>query len=123
MKKFEYREPTSIEAEDALEIFNSEDVDSICDALIGLTYHHSDWVFIQAQCEYLSSHNSIQVRSLAATCFGHIARIHGKLKADTVIPILNKLISEPEIEGIVEDAISDIQIFAPQVLKGTKYAV
>ncbi len=123
MVKREYIEPVPIEMEDALLIFNSKDPVDICNALIGLTYHHPDWKSIQDQCEILSSHDSIEVRSLTATCFGHIARIHGQLEINKVIPILEKLKEETEIEGIVEDAISDIQIFAPHLLTGTKYAL
>jgi hypothetical protein len=55
-----------------------------------------------------SEHQVPEVRGLAMTCLGHIARIHKAIDLDKVMPVLTKQLSDSEIRGQVEDAIEDI---------------
>ena len=57
----------------------------------------------------MSEHAHPAVTGLAVTSLGHIARIHRQLDLDKVLPVLEKLRSDPEIGGRVEDALDDIR--------------
>lgn len=48
---------------------------------------------------------------LAATCLGHIARVHGRLDEDKVVVALRERLSDKEIVGRVVDALEDIEMF------------
>jgi hypothetical protein len=51
------------------------------------------------------------MRGLAATCLGHVARIHKRLDLDLVLGALVPLKSDPVIGGYVRDALDDIKFF------------
>jgi hypothetical protein len=59
-----------------------------------------------------SSHEDADIRGLAVTCLGHLARIHGYIDREKVIPVLKLLLNDSEIVGRVEDALSDIKMYA-----------
>jgi HEAT repeat len=106
-----YQEPQPVERADAIRIFSSGTSDEICDALIGVTFHDPDWRWVQDRClTFLGDENS-DVRAIAATCLGHIARIHRQLDRDVVVPALERLTADPKIGGTAEDALEDIRIF------------
>lgn len=106
-----YENPQVLSKEEAIIQFESGVTDELCKALVSVTYHLEDWEWVESQClEFLDNHDS-EVRGLAATCLGHIARIHRKLHKDLVIPRLKKLESDPEIAGRVEDAMDDIEMY------------
>jgi hypothetical protein len=52
------------------------------------------------------------VRGVAATCAGHIARLHGALDTNRIVPLIERLASDPRTIGRVEDALEDIEMFA-----------
>jgi hypothetical protein len=52
------------------------------------------------------------VRSIAALALGHLARVHGAIDHDLVLPVLNHLLDDSEARGNAENAIDDIAIFA-----------
>jgi hypothetical protein len=107
----EYREPRAIKREDAAEAFASADVGRINDALIGLVYHDPDGRWVQDQCLALLDYPDNDVRGLAVTCLGHIARIHRDLDRDRVLPALEGLRDDPTIGGRAQDALDDIAIY------------
>jgi hypothetical protein len=85
--------------------------EQITDALVGLAYHEQDWRWVQSQCLRFLSSADPDVRGLAATCLGHIARILGRVDKELVLPALQPLLTDPQIAGRVEDALEDIRIF------------
>lgn len=92
--------------------FSSDDSEKICEALVSIVFHDSDLVWIQERCIDFLEHSDIQVSGLAATCLGHIARIHRRLNKDRVVELLQeKAIRTPEISGRIEDALDDINMF------------
>lgn len=105
-----YKKPRRIERKKAEAAFQSEDVASICDALVGVAYYDSDWRWVQGHCLRFLRHPNIEIRGLAATCLGHLARIHGKLDLDTVKPALLRLTKDPQVGGRAEDALDDIKM-------------
>jgi hypothetical protein len=107
----EYREPIPISRTEAEEAFASGDSFRICDALVRITFHDLDWRWVQQWCIDFSKHPDLYIRGLAATCFGHLARIHGCLDLDIVLPILKDLLNDPDVGGEAKNAISDIRMF------------
>lgn len=106
-----YQEVSPITRHDAEIAFSSGNPDSICDALVSITFYDSDWRWVQDWCIHFSNHPVNYVRGLAANCFGHLARIHGCLEKEKVIAILQKLLDDPEVCGRAEEALEDIKMF------------
>jgi len=106
-----YENVLPIKRHEAKIAFSSKNAINICDALLRITYHDSDWQWVQSYCLYFSKHTDIEVRRLAITCIGHLARIHGLLDLQLVNSLLNELINDPEVHGYVQNALDDISIY------------
>lgn len=52
---------------------------------------------------YLDGTYDIQIRSLAVTCLGHVARIRHGIDRELVLSLFEPLLQEREIAGLVED--------------------
>lgn len=81
-------------------------------ALVGLTLHGGHLDYVRDQCLRLIESESWQMRAVAATCLGHLARIHGRLGSDRVRPALRSLLDDPRTAGAAENALEDIAMFA-----------
>jgi putative intracellular protease/amidase len=90
---------------------NSGNVDAIYAALLSAAYFDKEWRWVQQQCLDFLDHHDNSVRWVAATCLGHLARIHGQLDVEMVLARLVPLKSDPEIGPAVEDALDDIRFF------------
>ncbi|WP_165497004.1 hypothetical protein [Phytopseudomonas dryadis] len=107
----DYREPQYLDRQSAENAFTSKDAKVICDALISVALYNSDWKWVQDKClEFLDAENP-EIRGLAATCFGHIARIHRRLDKEVVISALHEHLQDDAISGQVSDALDDIDMF------------
>jgi hypothetical protein len=107
--KYEQPAPTSrVDAERAL---SSSSPEEVCDALLASALHDPDWRWVQEQCLRSLQHPSEDVRGLALTCLGHVARLHGRLDVERVLPALAALRAHPALAGRVEDALDDIEMF------------
>ncbi|MBI4051533.1 MAG: hypothetical protein HY400_03415 [Elusimicrobia bacterium] len=84
---------------------------TICDALVRIAFHESDWQWVQTQCLDLLRHPDPEVRGTAATCLGHIVRIHKQLDLSLVQNALEQLTRDPEVGGRAQDALDDIQTY------------
>ncbi len=93
------------------EIFSSGTADNICDALIAMAFYEEDWKWSQDHCLYFLDHNNSDVRGVAATCLGHIARIHNCLEREKVETILRDHLKDEEISGQVQEALDGIDFF------------
>jgi hypothetical protein len=73
----------------------------------------ADRLWAQNQCLRFATHKDSFVRGVSATCLGHLARIHGKIDEDEVIPVVRQLLQDkdPLTRAKAEDAISDFSIF------------
>jgi len=110
----QYHEPSPIAKATAQQIFESGDINKICDALVAIAFYEEDWLWAQNIClDFLSSDNNA-LSSLAATCLGHIARIHGKLNRAKVIAALKSHANNAAIAGNIDDALGDIKRFATE---------
>jgi hypothetical protein len=95
----------------AEEIFASNDIEKITTALVSIAFYEEDWKWAQDKClEYLSNENDA-ICGLAATCLGHIARVHGKMKKEKVRMQLLDRKNNLAIVGRIEDALDDIEMF------------
>lgn len=106
-----YKDVLPITRQEAEDAFSSGNLEKICDALVRLTYHDPDWEWVQAQCLRFGKHSHSEVRGLAATCIGHLARIHGILNMESVRPLLEELLDDPEVSGRAQDALDDIKVY------------
>jgi hypothetical protein len=106
-----YQEVEPIAREEADAAFVSGDPRVICDALIRVVYHESEWRVAQEACLRFSTHSNEEVRGLAATCFGHLARIHRVLDLQLVIPVLRKMLDDPIVSGRAQDALDDVKMY------------
>ncbi|MFC6011790.1 hypothetical protein [Nocardia lasii] len=107
-----YEEPEPIDRAAAIVMLESGDAEQAESAIIQLALSDPDgnWVILQALRLLKSRIGS--VRATAATAIGHVARIHGSVDKDTVLPALHALMTDPETAGRAEDALDDIEIFA-----------
>ena len=106
-----YQKPRCMSKAEAERIFSSADASSLQGALVSMALHEPDWRWVQEKCLGLTAHPDAGVRALAATCLGHIARIHRQLDLDIVMPRLELLLADPETAGYAETAIDDVKMF------------
>lgn len=84
-------------------------------ALLELTCDDPDGEWVEPiLLEHLAPGYDVQLRRLAATCLGHLARIHGKITRGTAVPALRALLPDPVLGGTAEDALDDIDRYAPE---------
>ncbi len=89
------------------------DPGKICEALLSMAYFDPDWRHAQDIClAYLENPNP-DIRGVAATCLGHIVRVHGRLDKERVLGVLNSKLDDSSIRGQVSDALDDINMFMP----------
>lgn len=96
---------------DALLAFKSDDVKVICGALVRMVFHEDDWQWAQDRCLEMVDHPAGDVKLVAVTCLGHVARIHGTLDIGRVLPVLRSLSTQTRFVGRVGDAMDDIRRF------------
>ncbi|NAS20649.1 hypothetical protein GT755_02995 [Herbidospora sp. NEAU-GS84] len=83
------------------------------DALLSLTYGDPDRAYIEhvLLTTIADSNIDVQVRSLAVTCLGHLARIYGEINTQAVLPVLRELKQSAAFGGLAQDVIEDIEIY------------
>ncbi|HML74038.1 MAG TPA: hypothetical protein PKB02_06040 [Anaerohalosphaeraceae bacterium] len=106
-----YEEPKQISYEEALAIFEHGTPEEISGALIALSFYEKNVSHIERWSLYWCNSNNIEISSAAIMSFGHIARIHGRITKEVVIPVLNILKDRQGLQGVVSDAIDDIDLF------------
>jgi uncharacterized protein (DUF2336 family) len=107
-----YREPVPISWEDAMRAIASGDGPRIANALVSLALHFPDRQRLEDLFVDLLKSPDPEVRGCAATCLGHVARIHRAIDAQRVVPALVRLAKDPEVGGRAEDALEDISRFS-----------
>ena len=106
-----YRTTPPIARQEAEAAFSSGSPEQITDALVRVALNDPDWRWVQEQCLTFVNSPTSDVRRLAVTCLGHLARIHGELDRERVLPLLNDLRNDDEVSGSVEDTLEDIEAF------------
>jgi hypothetical protein len=100
-----------IDRQSAEVAFASGNEGEVCCALVSLAFHESDWLWVQNQCLYFLENDNKNIAGVAATCLGHLARIHRKIEKAKVMAALKLHLSNAEIAGVIEDALDDILMF------------
>ncbi|GGK53334.1 hypothetical protein [Nocardia camponoti] len=106
-----YEEPLPVNRHNAIAMLESGVPEQIQGAIIQLALSDPDGDWVVAQALELLKSNVGSVRATAATAIGHVARIHGSIDKDSVLPALRALAGDPEAAGRAEDALDDIEIF------------
>lgn len=109
----EYREVVPVSKVAATKYLASNDTIVVRNTLVSLALHEPDWRWVQSRCLKSLHHEDGDVRRVAALCLGHLARIHGIIDRDLVLPALYALRDDPFARGGVADALDDIEMFAP----------
>ncbi len=108
-----YHETPPISREEAEAAFATGDQWKTCDALVRLALNHPDGPWVEGLCLTYARHADWTLRALAATCLGHLARIHGELDKPRVIAALDELSKDPRTAGQANDARDDIKMYIP----------
>lgn len=80
-------------------------------ALLAIAMFEPDWRWAQNLCLQILASDEKNLEEIAVTCLGHIARINGQIDKDRVLPVLAALLQNPEIAGVAQDVLEDIEIF------------
>jgi hypothetical protein len=107
----EYKNPSKISRNEAIRIFSGGSTNEVCDALLAVAFYDKDWKWVQTQCLHFLNDADPDVRGLAATCLGHIARIHHKLERKLVVEALKSRFKDAKISEQIQDALDDIEMF------------
>jgi hypothetical protein len=113
-----YHNVEPIARADAEAALRSGDPSKVCNALVGIAFHDPDWQWVQHWCLRLIDDPDSDVRGLAATCLGHIARIHKTLDESLARGVLERVREcdkDPKVRGRAEDALGDLDLFLRHV--------
>ena len=109
----QFEETPAVSREDLERIFATGSADDIAHALISAAFHEPDWRLVQEWCLRFADHGDPNVRRVAVTALGHLARVHHALDLERILPVLAKKADEVELAGTVEDTLDDIRRFIP----------
>ena len=108
----QYEELVPISREDASAAFqHSDDTYTICHSLLCVALHEEDWRWALPQVLRFIMNPNPEVRGVAVTCIGYLARIHRTLDVSTALPLLEILREDPYCARRVRDALEDIRQF------------
>jgi len=97
----------------SLKLINSEDPETQVKGLLSLAHQADDWEYAQDLMIRYSEDSDENVRGIAILCFGHIARIHGTIDQERVMPIIEKALHDESsfVRGHADSALDDIRLF------------
>lgn len=109
--KMKYRAVEPISREAAAKVSLEDNPQTLVSTLVSVAFFEPDYRWAQDFCLKYCVHSDKDVRAVAVTCLGHIARIHRKLDLDRVRPILLPLKNDAHVAGPVDDAEDDFEVF------------
>ncbi|MCX4096654.1 hypothetical protein [Nocardia sp. alder85J] len=109
-----YQKLDPISRGDATAMLESTDPHAVTQAILRLALHDPDGAWVTDRALTLLHSPNADIRSVAATALGHIARIHGAIDSERVIPALQRLTDNTDTVGRAEDALDDIAMFATE---------
>jgi hypothetical protein len=80
-------------------------------AILSAAQFDDDRDWSESLCLHFLGHHSYEVKIAALMGLSHIARLHGTLDLDVVIPMLAELKKDATLAGRVSDTLDDIRIF------------
>lgn len=108
----EYRDPGTGGRGELLAAIDKNEARELCEAMIAAALNVDDWEWLQNQFVELLHHPDLNVRAIAATSLGHVARVHGHLDVERVRPLLEALRQHHKTRGFADTALEDIEMFA-----------
>ncbi|WP_433193206.1 hypothetical protein ACQP1G_31285 [Nocardia sp. CA-107356] len=108
-----YQRLDPVERDDAQTMIDSGDSRAASAAILRLALHDPDGDRVTDRALGLLDSADADVRAVAATALGHIARLHRSIDRENVVPALRALLSDPKTAGRAGDALDDIAMFAP----------
>ena len=109
MKRYEEPEPAS--PRDVTEALAHGDHQTAARALVGAAFYYPNWREVQALCLRLLNDDDRELAAVAATCLGHLARIHGELDVEVVLAALEEHRNDEVVGSHVRDALEDIALY------------
>ncbi|MGC3998322.1 MAG: hypothetical protein QM767_12950 [Anaeromyxobacter sp.] len=110
--RFAQPQPVSKEAAEAR--LSSGSTESVAETLVALAFHEPDRAWVQDKCLRFAKDEDWRIRAVAATCLGHLARIHRALDLAVVWPVLLKLQEDADVRPYANDALDDVRMFVGQ---------
>jgi len=93
-------------------MLQSDRSDVVIDALLYLCFNINDPEWIQLQCiQAIEGAGNDDIKGLAITCIGHVARIHSEIDRPLAIPILRNILTDDTLSGRAQDALDDIDMY------------
>ncbi len=91
---------------------SSNNKDIVINGIMAMVFNLDDVNWISNHLIELSKHNNLEISSLALTCFGHLARLHGNVgNLKRVSKLLKNMSKNVLLSGAAEDAMDDIETF------------
>ncbi len=109
-----YQKLDPISRDHATAMLESTDSHTVTEAILRLALHDPDGTWVTDRALELLQNPNTDIRSVAATALGHIARIHHTIDTERVVPALQRLANNPDTAGRAEDALDDIAMFAAE---------
>ncbi|MCM3630408.1 hypothetical protein M3194_24040 [Paenibacillus glycanilyticus] len=108
-----YEEINGYDQRKTFDDLHSGESKKVVNALLSHSFHEDDWKQVQDICIHHSSDQNSNVRGIAILCFGHLARIHGELELEHVLPIVKKALNDPSefVRSHATSALDDIKFF------------
>lgn len=106
-----YRQPAPLGRDDLERARADHDVPIIREATIALALTEPDRQWMERQLVELMRDADGSVRSIAALAVGHLARVHGQIDLEGVMPVLWDLFEDSETVGNAANALDDISTF------------
>ncbi|MEB0226961.1 hypothetical protein [Pseudomonas sp. 10S4] len=106
-----YQDP-SMSHNDAISLLASGSEPNVVAALVSIGLNEQDRVWAQTMClKYLDSGTEL-IAASAITSLGHIARRHGELDMNAVLPAFDTAKKKfPALEATIADTLDDIEVF------------
>jgi hypothetical protein len=104
-----YEERVPAAPADVAAALDRGDSQAAAGALVGAAFHHPDGPAVEDLCPRLL--DGPDRSAVAATCLGHLARIHRQLDTETVRAALNRQRSDPLVGPRAEDALADVDLY------------
>lgn len=90
------------------------DLHALREAMVAVALGDPDRKWVEQRLLGLTFDQDPSVRAIAVLSLGHVARMHGAIDRRAVIPRLTELLNDPEVSGNAENALDDIEMFAPR---------
>lgn len=108
----QYEELVPISREEASATFrSSDDTYTLCHSLLCVSLHDEEWQWALPQVLRFVMHPNPEVRGVAITCIGYLARIHRTIDVSQALPLLEILREDPYCARRVRQTLDDIRQF------------